>query len=410
MVITLLPLLTLGSTSVSNEEIRAAYERLKSQQAVANELGISRGKVQRALAATSLTETRKSTEDGELITLKTTTIRTLEDALEHTKVDLDVWEVKNYMINKWDQGTTENVKELWQVKIWLTKKEPDHVVRGIEMLSERVADWKPVTPTFTTSTEDPHLLEISLFDVHFGKLAWAPETGDDYNLKIAAKRYSAAIDDLLTKANGYNIDQVLLPIGSDFFHVNSWRNTTSNDTQLDVDTRMAKIFDVGCAAVINAVARCLEVAPVNVIWIPGNHDAESSYYMSKIVDTWYRNVDEVRVNCEPKERKYVGYGATLLGFTHGDQEPHNQLPILMATESNLFHTAKWKVWHVGHFHKKKETRYNAGDTYNGVRVQILPSLTGTDKWHYQKGFVKGNRSAECYMWNYRDGYSGHFST
>ena len=51
--------------------------------------------------------------------------------------------------------------------------------------------------------------------------------------------------------------------------------------------------------------------------------------------------------------------------------------------------------------------HNIEDTYGGVTVSVLPSLSGTDSWHYKKGYVKNNRAAEAYLWHHDDGYAGH---
>jgi hypothetical protein len=57
----------------------------------------------------------------------------------------------------------------------------------------------------------------------------------------------------------------------------------------------------------------------------------------------------------------------------------------------------------------KETRHVSADTFGSVRVRVLPSLSGTDAWHYRKGYVGSMRAAEAYLWSYDDGYAGHFS-
>jgi hypothetical protein len=109
-------------------------------------------------------------------------------------------------------------------------------------------------------------------------------------------------------------------------------------------------------------------------------------------------------------RKYVSYGINLLGFTHGNEEKHGDLPTLMAQEAaGLWREDQHREWHLGHYHKKKQLTHNPQDTQGGTRVQVLPSLSGTDAWHYRKGYVKTLRAAEAYLWNYTNGYSGHFS-
>ena len=221
--------------------------------------------------------------------------------------------------------------------------------------------------------------------------------------------YVDAVEDLLSKSASYNIEKILLPIGQDFFHINNAENTTVKGTAQDVDGRPHKVFEAGYMAVIKAINNCLRTAPVEVLWIPGNHDRETSYYLAKYLEAYYRNTDHVTVDAGSKSRKYYHYGVTLLGFTHGNEEPHRDLPIIMASEcSDIWNAVTCREWHVGHFHKRKETRYLAGDSFGAVGVRILPSLSGTDKWHYDKGYVNSHRVAEAYLWNLETGYAGHF--
>jgi hypothetical protein len=72
--------------------------------------------------------------------------------------------------------------------------------------------------------------------------------------------------------------------------------------------------------------------------------------------------------------------------------------------------SKTKEWHLGHFHHKREYKFSAGNTFNGVSVRILPSLSGTDAWHFEKGFVKQPAVAEAYIFSKENGYVGHFAS
>jgi hypothetical protein len=148
-----------------------------------------------------------------------------------------------------------------------------------------------------------------------------------------------------------------------------------------------------------------------VIVVPGNHDRNNALKLGLVLKAHYRMAENVTVNCGPDLRKYVRYGVNLLGFTHGNEEKHSDLPLTMAQEKPTeWATALHKEWHLGHLHKRKETKYTAGDTHQGVVVRILPSLSGTDAWHHMKGYVKGQRAAEAYLWSFDNGYAAHFSS
>ena len=81
----------------------------------------------------------------------------------------------------------------------------------------------------------------------------------------------------------------------------------------------------------------------------------------------------------------------------------------MATErSDDWAATRFHEWMIGHWHYKKETRYTAGDTMNGVSVRILPSLSGTDSWHAKKGYIGEQKRSESFLYDEQDGCIASF--
>lgn len=352
-------------------------------------------------------------------------IRTVEQALQRAEVDLAIWEpyqtkVNSYQVGmkiKWHNekksGAYPIKRTLWQVSVKLRRKVPKNILAAFEGLYEKMKGHEPdyrKLPALPKLT-DPHLLEVSPFDVHFGKLAWGAETGTDYDMRIAEVIYLNAVQDLLARTKGFPVETVLFPIGQDFFHVDNAKAKTVNDTPQDLDTRYGKMIELGTMAVIKAIDALIARAKVKVIWVPGNHDRTTSYHLAREIKAWYRNCPRVEVDAGPKVRKYEMYGKSLIGFTHGDQEPHRDLPTIMASEvADLWAKAtNDRVWHIGHFHKKKEVRHTAADSFGSCRVLTLPSISGTCAWSYASGYVGTKRAAEAFLWSKRDGYCGTFS-
>jgi hypothetical protein len=357
--------------------------------------------------------------DKATLTTRSLNIKTLEDALNCSNVDLESWEVDHYIINSWEVTmgcltSGSNKPETftnYQVKVWLKRK----VIQPLEIAIENI--FKTFKPTkypkvLFKEIDDPHLLEICLFDHHFGKLAWYHETNNDYDLKIAKKVYQNGVFELLNKVQNFNIEEICLPIGQDFFHVNNPEGLTpKGKINLDTDGRLAKVFETGIEACIKAIETCLQIAPVSIIWVPGNHDPETSYYLCKVLQHHFLLNKNFSIDVNPTIRKYKQYGISLIGFTHGSEEPIKSLPTIMADEKkDEWSKTIYHEWHTGHFHKKKEMNFLNADSFGSTIVRTLPSLSGTDHWHYKKGFVKGHRAAECYLWSKEKGYTGHFSS
>jgi hypothetical protein len=130
----------------------------------------------------------------------------------------------------------------------------------------------------------------------------------------------------------------------------------------------------------------------------------------RVLASYYKDTPDVSVDSSPMPRKVRTFGKCFVMFTHGDEEPHRDLPTIAATSApQEWAATRFREAHIGHFHKKKEIRTVDVDEHQGFRVRILPSLAGCDRWHFARGFVNSQRAAEAYLWSAEDGYVGHFS-
>ncbi len=267
------------------------------------------------------------------------------------------------------------------------KTSRSHVVRGTETVSESC------------------MLVIGLHDFHLGKLTWDVEVGEDYDLDIASVVYRQAVSDTLGFFGSPSINRIVLPIGSDFFHSNNFKSETDSGTKLDsTDDRMSKVFDCGVAAVVSAIDDCVQIADVQIVWIPGNHDRESSWYLSQVLKHRYQDNPYVTIDHRDTPRKYVRYGDSLIGMTH---KPNKRLPLTMSIEAardwSEVHT---REWHVGHHHTRREERFMVANEELGVVQRTLASLSTCDSWHNENMFINNLRAAESFLYSFDTGYAG----
>jgi hypothetical protein len=348
-------------------------------------------------------------------------VYTLEDALALADVDLAVWYVERWEAGGWQvgmkvkeyaggkkTGETPTTKQLWSVKLHLKRIAPRAVLGALSGLFDRMADHAPnySRAARLVAPADPHLCVFDLVDVHFGKLAWAREAGQDYDLRIADTLYRDAVRDVVGRCSHMQIDEFLVPLGSDLLHVDNAGGTTTAGTPQDVDGRLAKILETAQAAVIYAVEEMATRGRVVLRWVPGNHDRVLSWGLANAVKAWFRSHDRVTVDVEPTTRKYHRYHRTLIGLTHGNEEKHSSLPTIMAQERPQdWAETDCREWHVGHLHQSRRLDFMALDTHGGVPVRTLRSLSATDAWHYRKGYVGSQRAAEAYFYD-RRGFVG----
>lgn len=356
-------------------------------------------------------------------------IKTLDELLKILNVNLDLWKVKEHWLNKWDTTSMKYEQPItiqnFQVKARL-EKNVEHFKEKVigEIFIDMVKNYK--APVFNVQpksinliNKENNLLEISLFDLHLGKLCWGQETGENYDIKIASKRFLDTIKQLIQRAGGFEYSRILFPIGNDFFNSDTILNTTTAGTAQDEDVRWKNTFQIGIKLIIDAINLLKQTGvPVDVIVISGNHDLERSYYLGAYIEAWFNNDDMVNINNNAPLRKYYKFGKVLLGLTHGSEEKESSLPMLMAndTESKpMWSETLYHEWHVGHIHRKKDVKFTVLDRSQvttedlGVTVRYLSSLTGTDAWHFSHGYIGAIKAGEAFIWNDEAGLVAHLN-
>jgi len=335
-------------------------------------------------------------------------IHNLEELIEYTKIDISVWNIDKYVQNYW--GNEDHPH--WQVKAFLSKKKVDNsFILQKELLLKEIREQKPAKAWNIRHGKKKGLLyELSIPDIHIGKLAWNPESGNDYDIDIAISRYKDAIKELLSRVNLEQIGRIHLPLGNDGLHVDNAENLTTAGTPQDTDGRFPKIVKAAKKLFIEVIDELKLIAPVDVTIIRGNHDSTSMFMLGEILEAWYHNDYNVNVNNDPKFRKYYQFGLNSFLFTHGDKEKQSDLGIIFATEQpKLWGDTKFRFAKLGHLHKSKKTEFISVDTHNGFQVEILPSLSGTDEWHYSKGYL-ALKQAKAFLYDLDKGEIGNFTT
>jgi hypothetical protein len=355
-------------------------------------------------------------------------IKTLEELLAFCKVDTTTWKVSHYRVNKWDvtgwaDGYARTIQN-FQVKADLVKDiqaVKERIVGEIfqEMTKNYVAPVLKVLPNTKTQDNENNLFEVTIFDLHLGKLAWGGETGESYDTKIARQRFLTTVATLVKNASGFKYNRILFPIGSDFFNSDTIFNTTTKGTPQDEDLRWQKTFMVGVRLLIDAISLLKQTGvPIDVVNIPGNHDFERSFYLGSYLEAWYNSDSQVKINNGASPRKYYKFGKVLIGLTHGSEEKESSLPLIMASDiasKPLWSETVFHEWHVGHIHRKRDMKYTVLDKAQmtnedlGVTVRYLSSLTGTEEWHHKKGFIGAIKAGEGFIWNDEAGMIAHLN-
>jgi hypothetical protein len=360
---------------------------------------------------------------------------TKDEIVSAMGLDMTLWRIDKVSCRGWEvTGKTHQGQEidpetgqlawlpqqLWKSKnryiaINLVRRAPKQVQDSILDLLKHVS-W-PASPSPKRTSPGKSVMELALYDIHLGKYCWGKMTGQPYDLPIATSVFMDAGADMLNRSSQYDIGKIIVPLGHDFFQVDNWLGATTAGTIVEsTDDRFSKTFQVGIHAFRFLIDECLKVAPVEIIYVPGNHDRSTSYYLCEVLAGYYdsnKHVEiDIRITTGHKGRKYRKFGVTLLGYIHGarkDTPKDRDLPLLMATEMPDWWAATIdRAWRLAHLHTKRTSIVPVGDIFNGVRVERIPSLTATDAWHYDNGFTGNRRAAEAWIWSYTDGLIHQF--
>jgi hypothetical protein len=301
--------------------------------------------------------------------------KTLETIIKERGINMDEWEVAKYRV-KTSEGYRKDRKSDWHVvdgkvvhgdvedsgkmlivplysvEVLFAKKVK--VVEARLGIQEMLADAKEYAPKYD-EIQYPQfpagvLYEVSIPDIHFGRLAWAEESGDDYDIKIAKRMVMETLKKLLAYSKNYPVEKILLPLGNDYFNVNSKSNTTVRGTPQQEDTRWAKTYRKGREMAVEMIDQCSAIAPVDVLMISGNHDCYSADTEVLTNAGWknYKMLVEAdmvaTINRHTKEVEYQPY-TNLVEYDY-DGEMYNFknrfTDVLVSPNHRMLHRVSWQ--------------------------------------------------------------------
>lgn len=232
---------------------------------------------------------------------------------------------------------------------------------------------------------DSDLLSVyPIADLHLGQLSWGRETGEDYDLKIAADRLRATASRLVSQSPASS-QAIVLNLG-DWTHQDDNKNMTPRSGHiLDADGRYEKILTVGAHLMIDVVALALQKhESVIVRNIPGNHDPHASKALTLALKLYYSSNPRVTVDDDPSDYFFHRFGQVLIGANHGHKMRADKMAMAMAVmRREDWGQTKYHYFYFGHIHH--ETVKEVGD----VRVESFQTLAAKDAHAASSGYVSG---------------------
>ncbi|QYC53029.1 hypothetical protein [Salmonella phage vB_SalS_TU03] len=290
------------------------------------------------------------------------------------------------------KGTSSLVDEFGNTKLQWVKTDTD-AERQVELMHAVIDGMKSgITPVSEVPPPKKRLNEklLNLYtvsDFHLGMLAWADESGDDWDMKIAEDLFSKWFDAAFQKAPDAGVGVINL-LG-DFAHFDSLDAVTpASGHVLDADTRYQKLVRY----MIRMVRRVVNMAlikhkSVRLLIVQGNHDESGMIWLAEMFSTLYDNEPRVFVDTSADVYKMVQHGKTTLFFHHGHKARFDAIePVMIAKFRKAFGESVYSYAHVGHLHHQKIV-----ESRNMV-VEQHRTLAAKDAYASRGGWMSG-RSA-----------------
>jgi hypothetical protein len=315
------------------------------------------------------------------------------------KINLDKYVITNYWSKMLPSGKFTS-------SIFSKRKEAKDY--SPEDFAEFLKNYKPNNITLLKSVSDNNKtyvdVELSLSDFHLAKRC---VDGDNSPEERALRFYNVAKSLINKVAVNYNINTIVFPISNDFFHTDNYQNQTTNGTPQDTIMSYSEEYELGFSILVDTINMLRQTAKnVKVVLVQGNHDRTKSFYLAHALDVFFKNNFDVELIREHSVVKAVTLGNTFIGYHHGNCKIED-LPLLFATHteySHQFGNAVYREVHTGdkHHYMAKEIK--------GVRIQQMPSLSGTDRWHLDNNYVHSVRAALALVYDLNLGKIAEFET
>lgn len=232
------------------------------------------------------------------------------------------------------------------------------------------------------------LATYPLGDPHIGLLTYAPEVDQNWDLKIAEKKFLPLFDKLVKSAEPCK-EALIIDLG-DFWHYDAMdQRTTRSGHKVDADGRPSKMVEVGFRIMRRMIESALDVhETVKVIILPGNHDDLGSIFLRIALAHIYENEPRVKISTSPGVFQYHSWGKNLLGFHHGDKCKLSRLPMVMASDRPaLWGKSEFRKWLIGHFHTDSE-RSHRGVEMEGCKVESFRTIVPNEGYAHEAGYRK----------------------
>lgn len=341
-----------------------------------------------------------------LISIKEDELKNPDSILKAHGFDVREWELVSARNNIWNvYSKQDGIQELYSSKIVIKPRSNISLEEIEEFYKGLVTNYSSPTVRKYEYEQNGLMFELPIQDLHLGKYSTSDIVSESYNTEKAKECFNRVIDESIERLKNTPIEKILFPVGNDFWNFDTASNTTTGGTPQDSDRKYQTLFKEGVQLLIDGISRLSSElkAPIDVFCIQGNHDTLTSYHGIMSLWCYFHNNENVSVDLGTSPRKYRSFGKCLLGFAHGNKEKKRIEKIMQVEASHLWSDSLYREFHLGHLHSEQVTEDG------GIIIRNLPSVTGTDAWHHDSGYVGAVRKCMCFLWDKNKGLDTIFN-
>ncbi len=391
------------SNTEARKELRGIENHLEYKKEHEDELTEQNEDMPRYNETTEILE-NGSYKSDKLLRMSAEQSKDVDYLLKAHGFDSGFWQVTSARNNIWNvYSKQDGVQQLYSSKITVKPIIPEFKEEWIRDTVKGINFNNIDIKTNQSFINSGKTVEINFCDVHIGKFISELVSNGVYDTDLAIHRYNNAIDDAIGKIGIFDIRKIIFIVGQDYMNVDNLSGTTTKGTRQDMNDFYETIYKKAYSCLIETVEKLRKVAPVDVIYVKGNHDKQTTFSMVCGLEEMYKamNIKDVNVDSGLKQRKYVTFGDVLIGYGHGEEERNRIFDCMQDDQRHNWHKTR-KYFHLSHKHRESKQEKA------GVIYQWLGALSENCNWTWSCGFVGSEKKGHVFVYDDEYGLEAEF--
>jgi len=386
----------LYGNQVSSDHARKALTTLQMTIEEQKKSNVSKDLKQTLNSKTSVDINKDGSHtSNKLIEMSENEAKNVDFLLKTHGYDSTLFDLISARNNIWNvQNKVEGVKTLYSSRIVVKpKKEYQWNKEDIQKLFDSLkTNYKnKISISHTQYIKNDNLLVVPIADFHYGLLSDKFSTGNDYNLEIAEQIYYQTLNDILNRYNNRKFEKVLFIVGNDFINFDNLNGTTQRGTPQDNASLWFSATTKATQLIINGIDMLTTIAPIDVIYVPSNHDLHTMFGIMQTINAWYRNDENINIDCSPLPRKYYRFGKTLFALSH-DMKIKDALQIVSSEGKDNWTDSKHIICLLAHLHQAM-----VYEKQGYLEIMRLPTISGWSRWSNNQGYIQSEKKNQSFI-------------